>query len=283
MVDDKDVMKRRTLTLLLASQAGLSPVLTAEPLLNRITQKLKNAKPMKTAPASLVVRRSSERGHADHGWLKSYHSFSFADYYDPAHMGFRSLRVINEDHIAPGGGFPTHPHRDMEIFSYVVKGALQHKDSLGNGRVLQPGQIQLMSAGKGVLHSEFNPASDVTTHMLQIWIQPRQRGLVPSYTEWHPNPAHETDPKVLVISSDGRDGSATIQQDADVYRVRLPKGETLAQEVRSGRGVWFQLIKGSVKIGEVVLEAGDAISSEIEGTLSFTAGNDAEGLLFDLG
>lgn len=276
-------MKRRTLTLLLASQAGLSPVLTAEPLLNRITQKLKSAKPMKTAPASLIVRRSSARGHADHGWLKSYHSFSFADYYDPAHMGFRSLRVINEDHIAPGGGFPTHPHRDMEIFSCVVKGALQHKDSLGNGRVLQPGQIQLMSAGKGVLHSEFNPASDVTTHMLQIWIQPRQRGLVPSYTEWHPNPAHETEAKVLVISSDGRDGSATIQQDADVYRVRLPKGETLSQEVRSGRGVWFQLIKGSVKIGEVVLEAGDAISSEIEGTLSFTAGNDAEGLLFDLG
>lgn len=276
-------MKRRTLTLLLASQAGLSPVLTAEPLLNRITQKLKTAKNMKTAPVSVVVRRSSERGHADHGWLKSYHSFSFADYYDPAHMGFRSLRVINEDHIAPGGGFPTHPHRDMEIFSYVVKGALQHKDSLGNGRVLQPGQIQLMSAGKGVLHSEFNPASDVTTHMLQIWIQPRQRGLVPSYTEWHPNPAHETDPKVLVISSDGRDGSATIQQDADVYRVRLPKGESLSQEVRSGRGVWFQLIKGSVKIGEVVLEAGDAISSEIEGTLSFIASNDAEGLLFDLG
>ena len=283
MVDDKNVMKRRTLTLLLASQAGLSPVLTAEPLLNRITQKLKTAKNMKTAPVSVVVRRSSERGHADHGWLKSYHSFSFADYYDPAHMGFRSLRVINEDHIAPGGGFPTHPHRDMEIFSYVVKGALQHKDSLGNGRVLQPGQIQLMSAGKGVLHSEFNPASDVTTHMLQIWIQPRQRGLVPSYTEWHPKPAHETDPKVLVISSDGRDGSATMQQYADVYRVRLPKGETLSQEVRSGRGVWFQLIKGSVKIGEVVLEAGDAISSEIEGTLSFTAGNDAEGLLFDLG
>jgi redox-sensitive bicupin YhaK (pirin superfamily) len=279
-------MKRRTFTLILTAMAGLPPTLTAGPLLNRILQKKLNVhkpNPMKTATDSLIVRRSSERGHADHGWLKSYHSFSFADYYDPAHMGFRSLRVINEDHIAPGGGFPTHPHRDMEIFSYVVKGALQHKDSLGNGRVLQPGQIQLMSAGKGVLHSEFNPSSEVTTHMLQIWIQPRQRGLVPSYTEWHPDPAREAEPKVLVISSEGRDGSATIQQDADVYRVRLPKGESITQEIRSGRGVWFQLIKGSVTLGGITLEPGDAVSSETAGDLTFTAGADAEALLFDLG
>jgi redox-sensitive bicupin YhaK (pirin superfamily) len=238
---------------------------------------------MKTAQDTLVVRRSVDRGHADHGWLKSHHSFSFADYYDPAHMGFRSLRVINEDHIAPGGGFPTHPHRDMEIFSYVVKGALEHKDSLGNGRVLQPGQIQLMSAGKGVLHSEFNPSSEVTTHMLQIWIQPRQRGLVPSYTEWHPDAAREKDSKVLVISPDGRDASATIQQDAEVYRVRLAKGASIEQSVRAGRGVWFQLIKGSVRVGEVTLEAGDAVSSEVPGELIFTAIVEAEGLLFDLG
>ena len=276
-------MKRRSFTQLLTVTAGLPSAITAEPLLNRLTQNRLSNHSMKTATDSPIVRRSSERGHADHGWLNSYHSFSFADYYDPAHMGFRSLRVINEDHIAPGGGFPTHPHRDMEIFSYVVKGALQHKDSLGNGRVLHPGQIQLMSAGKGVLHSEFNPASDVTTHMLQIWIQPRQRGLVPSYTEWHLDPAREADPKVLVISSDGRDGSATIQQDADVYRIRLPKGESITQDVRSGRGVWFQLIKGTVTAGEVELEAGDAISSEIAGTLTFTASADAEGLLFDLG
>ncbi len=238
---------------------------------------------MKTTSDTLTVRRSHERGHADHGWLKSHHTFSFADYYDPAHVGFRSLRVINEDHIAPGGGFPTHPHRDMEIFSYVVKGALQHKDSLGNGRVLQPGQIQLMSAGKGVLHSEFNPSADVTTHMLQIWIQPRARGLVPSYTEWHPEPARDSDPKVLVISSDGRDGSATIQQDADVYRVRLASGQSVEQEVRGGCGVWFQLIKGRASVGGVALEAGDAVSSETAGTLRFTAGEEAEGLLFDLG
>jgi hypothetical protein len=214
--------------------------------------------------------------------LKSHHSFSFADYYDPAHMGFRSLRVINEDHIAPGGGFPTHPHRDMEIFSYVVQGALQHKDSLGNGRILKPGQIQLMSAGKGVLHSEFNPSSTETTHMLQIWIQPRQRGLVPSYTEWHPQPQQDQAPKVLVISSDGRDGSATIQQDADVYRIRLASGATVSHGVSTGRGLWFQLIQGRVTVGDVELRAGDAVATEAPGTFTMAATADAEGLLFDL-
>ncbi len=275
-------MKSRSFLRLLTASALAAPAGAGEPLLNRML-KQRNTTTMKTASENLVVRRSAERGHANHGWLKSHHSFSFADYYDPAHMGFRSLRVINEDHIAPGGGFPTHPHRDMEIFSYVVHGALQHKDSLGNGRVLQPGQIQLMSAGKGVLHSEFNPSADVTTHMLQIWIQPRQRGLVPSYTEWHPDPAREKDPKVLVISSNGREGSATIQQDADVYRVRLTTGQSIDQEVRRDRGVWFQLIKGSVTVGDVALNAGDAVSSEAAGTLVFTASEDAEALLFDLG
>lgn len=275
-------MNRRRLVQLLPLSAVATPVAAGVPLLDRLLNK-NQTKPMNTTSNTLIVRRSAERGHADHGWLKSFHSFSFADYYDPAHMGFRSLRVINEDHIAPGGGFPTHPHRDMEIFSYVVQGALQHKDSLGNGRVLQPGQIQLMSAGKGVLHSEFNPSSTVTTHMLQIWIQPRQRGLVPSYTEWHPDPAREKEPKVLVISSDGRDGSATIQQDADVYRVRLSAGDSITQEVRKGRGVWFQLIQGRVEVNGVALAAGDAVSSENAGTLSFTASTDAEGLLFDLG
>jgi redox-sensitive bicupin YhaK (pirin superfamily) len=273
-------MKRRTFHLLLATQAALTTAASGEPLLNRL---FNTRKTMKTATHSLTIRRSAERGHADHGWLKSHHSFSFADYYDPAHMGFRSLRVINEDHIASGGGFPTHPHRDMEIFSYVVKGALQHKDSLGNGRVLQPGQIQLMSAGKGVLHSEFNPSPDVTTHLLQIWIQPRERNLVPSYTEWHPDSASEAAPKVLVISSDGRDRSATIQQDADVYRVRLSKDESISHQLRNNRGLWFQLIKGNVTVSDTALSPGDAISTEVAGTLSFTATTDAEGLLFDLG
>ena len=273
-------MKRRTFHQFLATQAALTTAASGEPLLNRL---FNPKEPMKTATHPLTVRRSAERGHADHGWLKSHHSFSFADYYDPAHMGFRSLRVINEDHIASGGGFPTHPHRDMEIFSYVVKGALQHKDSLGNGRILQPGQIQLMSAGKGVLHSEFNPSPDVTTQMLQIWIQPRERNLVPSYTEWHPDTASEAAPKVLVISSDGRDRSATIQQDADVYRVRLSKNESISHHLRNGRGLWFQLIKGNVTIGDTTLTPGDAISTETAATLSFTATTDAEGLLFDLG
>ena len=237
---------------------------------------------MKTQTSPLTVRRSEERGGANHGWLNTKHSFSFADYYDPAHMGFRSLRVINEDFIAAKGGFPTHPHRDMEIFSYVVEGALAHKDSMGNGRTLKPGQIQLMSAGSGVFHSEFNPG-DTTTHMLQIWIQPRERGLTPSYTEWHPDPAKDGDAKVLVISPDGRDGSATIQQEADVYRIRLQAGDQTAHTLREGRGLWFQLIQGSVTIGDVTLEAGDAVSTERAGDWTVKATQDAEALLFDLG
>ncbi|HEY1083186.1 MAG TPA: pirin family protein [Prosthecobacter sp.] len=233
-----------------------------------------------------TLRRSNERGHADHGWLDSHHTFSFADYYDPAHMGFRSLRVINQDRVAPNGGFPTHPHRDMEIFSYVLEGSLAHKDSLGNGRELKPGQIQLMSAGKGVLHSEFNPSNKETAHFLQIWIQPASRSLVPSYTEWHPDPAKEKEPKVLVISPDGREDSATIHQDADVYRVRLgDSAPATAHEVKAGRGVWFQLIKGNAVVNGQELAPGDALSAEEAGTLTITSGGqgDVEGLLFDLG
>ena len=230
------------------------------------------------------IRKSNERGHADHGWLNSQHTFSFADYYDPAQMGFRSLRVINQDRVAPGGGFPTHPHRDMEIFSYVLEGTLAHKDSLGNGRELKPGQIQLMSAGKGVLHSEFNPSQTEPAHFLQIWIQPEARALVPSYTEWHPDPAKEKEPKVLVISHDGRDDSATIHQDADVYRVRLGATDRVEHEVKAGRGVWFQLIKGQVSINGETLKPGDALSTEDAGTLTLSStGEEVEALLFDLG
>lgn len=235
-----------------------------------------------TVVMKLTLRRSNERGHADHGWLDSYHTFSFADYHDPAHMGFRSLRVINQDVIAPGAGFPTHPHRDMEIFSYILYGALQHKDSMGNGRILKPGQIQLMSAGRGVTHSEFNPSSTEGGSLLQIWIRPREAGLKPGYTEWHPKPEHETAAKVLVISPDGREGSATIHQDADVYRVRLKVGESITHEVQNGRGAWFQLIKGSVKANETTLSPGDAVSTDDSGTLTFTASEEAEALLFDL-
>ena len=228
------------------------------------------------------LRKSSDRGHADHGWLKSHHTFSFADYYDPSHMGFRSLRVINEDHVAPGGGFPTHPHRDMEIFSYIVGGTLEHKDSMGNGRQLKPGQIQLMSAGSGVTHSEFNPSRDERVHLLQIWIKPRTQGLKPSYTEWHPSPASESQSKVLVISPDGRDQSATIHQDADIYRVRLKAGESISHDLKPGRGLWLQLITGKVTAAGSSLEAGDAINTELAGTFTITASEDAEALLFDL-
>ena len=230
----------------------------------------------------LKLRLSNERGHAEHGWLDSYHTFSFADYYDPAHMGFRSLRVINQDVIAGGAGFPTHPHRDMEIFSYILYGALAHKDSMGNGRTLLPGQIQLMSAGSGVTHSEFNPSQTEPGSLLQIWIRPRQNGLKPSYTEWHPKPEHETAEKVLVISSDGRDGSATIHQDADIYRVRLEAGKSTAHKVTTGRGAWLQLIKGTLTVNGTTLNPGDAISTDDAGTLTLTSTTNTEALLFDL-
>ena len=237
---------------------------------------------MKTNATGLNVRRADERGQADHGWLKSNHTFSFADYYDPAHMGFRSMRVINDDRVAPGQGFGTHPHRDMEIFSYVLEGALKHKDSLGNGRMLQPGQIQLMSAGQGVSHSEFNPAPDASLHFLQIWIQPRERGLTPSYTEWIPRPEHGDAPKVLVISTDGRDGSATIHQNADIYRLRLKPGQTVTHDLKAGRGAWLQIAEGLLTLNGVELQTGDGASTEQPGKLTFTATRPTEALLFDL-
>jgi redox-sensitive bicupin YhaK (pirin superfamily) len=238
--------------------------------------------PMKTKVSDLNIRRANERGHADHGWLKSNHTFSFADYYDPAQMGFRSLRVINDDRVAPGRGFGTHPHRDMEIFSYVLEGTLEHKDSLGNGRQLKPGQIQLMSAGSGVTHSEFNPSGNDTLHFLQIWIQPCERGLKPSYTEWLPDAENAEAPKVLVISPDGRDGSATIHQDADIYRLRLKAGQSVIHELKPGRGAWLQIAEGELAMNDVVLNTGDGASSETPGKLTFVASRLTEALLFDL-
>lgn len=235
-----------------------------------------------TTQPKLNVRRADARGAADHGWLKTHHTFSFADYYDPAHMGFRSLRVINDDYVAPGQGFGTHPHRDMEIFSYVLAGAMEHKDSMGNGRILQPGQIQLMSAGRGVTHSEFNPSDSEPLHLLQIWIQPRQRGLTPSYTEWRPKPEHAAAPQVLVISPDGRDGSATIHQDAEIYRLRLQPGQTVKHELKPGRGVWLHVADGEMKFNGVALTTGDGASTETSGTLTLTASQPTEALLFDL-
>ena len=237
---------------------------------------------MKTTATELNIRRADERGHADHGWLNSHHTFSFADYYDPAHMGFRSLRVINDDRVAPGQGFNAHPHRDMEIFSYVLEGTLEHKDSMGNGRQLKPGQIQLMSAGRGITHSEYNPSRKEPLHFLQIWIQPRERGLTPSYTEWLPQPEHANTAKVLVISPDGREGSATIHQDADIYRIRLKPGQTVTHKLRPGRGAWLHVADGALTFNGVSLATGDGASTDESATLTLIATKQTEAILFDL-
>jgi quercetin 2,3-dioxygenase len=238
--------------------------------------------PMKTTIIETTIRRAEERGLADHGWLQSRHTFSFADYYDPAHMGFRSLRVINDDRVAPGQGFGAHPHRDMEIFSYVLEGELAHKDSLGNGSVLRPGQIQLMSAGRGVTHSEFNSSKSQPLHFLQIWIEPRQKGLPPGYTEWHPKPEHAQAPMVLVISPDGREGSATIHQDAYIYRLRLQPGQTVTHHLQPGRGLWLHIAQGGLDLNGTPLQTGDGASTEEPGMLQLSATQPTEALLFDL-
>jgi redox-sensitive bicupin YhaK (pirin superfamily) len=230
----------------------------------------------------LLTRRSAERGHADHGWLQTWHSFSFGGYHDPKFMGFRSLRVINQDIIAAGEGFPPHGHRDMEIFSYVLEGTIEHRDSIGNHAQVQPGQIQVMSAGTGVKHSEFNPSATERLQILQVWIQPDRAGLKPRYAEWTPTTAQLNSPKVLIISNDGREGSAHISQDADVYRVKSPQAFTVVHELAQGRGLWFQLIAGEVTVGDVKLQPGDAVSSEQSGRFEFTSAGPVEALLFDL-
>jgi redox-sensitive bicupin YhaK (pirin superfamily) len=236
-----------------------------------------------TTQPTLHIRRAAERGHADHGWLESWHTFSFADYYDPSHMGFRSLRVINDDRIAGGGGFPTHPHQDMEIFSYLLAGSLAHRDSLGNNRVLKPGEIQLMRAGTGVRHSEFNPSPDAPAHLLQIWITPDTRGLAPAYSEWTPAPGHEADLKTLVISQDGRDGSAVIARDASIYLLKLPSGTQARHQLAAGRGLWLHVAKGSLRVDGSELFAGDALSLEMPAALEITStADDTEAILFDL-
>ncbi len=237
-----------------------------------------------TTNSKLTVRRAGERGHANHGWLDSWHSFSFADYYDPAHMGFRSLRVINDDRIAGGGGFPTHPHRDMEIFSYLLAGQLAHKDSMGNSRTLNPGEIQMMRAGSGVQHSEFNPSATEPAHLLQIWITPDTRGLAPAYTEWTPAPGREDEIKTLVISKDGRDGSASIAQDASIYLIKAGTGFSANHELAAGRGLWLHVATGSAIVNDIALSAGDAVSLEEPGEIKITSTSDNfQAILFDLG
>jgi quercetin 2,3-dioxygenase len=234
-------------------------------------------------PAStLALRRSADRGHFDHGWLRTWHSFSFADYHDPAHMGFRSLRVINQDIVAPGQGFPMHGHRDMEIFSYVVEGAIEHRDSMGNHARVVPGQIQVMGAGTGVRHSEYNPLPDQPMQILQVWILPEKAGLPPFYAEWTPTPEQKSAPKSLMISRDGRDGSARLRQDADVFRLLSPAGSTLTHQLRPGRGLWLQVVRGEAEVDGHRVGPGDGLSTEDAGSLSIRVLADFEALLFDL-
>jgi len=231
----------------------------------------------------MITRRpSAERGHFDHGWLDTRHSFSFADYRDPAHMGFRALRVINEDRIQPARGFPTHFHRDMEILSWVLDGALEHKDSLGNGSVIRPGDIQRMSAGTGVQHSEFNPSPTEPMRLLQIWILPERNGLEPGYEEQHFTPEERTDRLRLVASHDAREGSVGVHQDLDLYASVLTAGKRLQHTLKPGRHAWIQVAGGELLLNDTPLGPGDGAAASDESELELQATADAELLLFDL-
>jgi redox-sensitive bicupin YhaK (pirin superfamily) len=230
----------------------------------------------------IQLRKAEERGRADHGWLDSRHTFSFADYHDPGHMGFRALRVINEDRVSPGQGFGTHPHRDMEIISYVLEGALEHKDSMGTSSVIRPGEVQRMTAGKGVLHSEYNPSRTDPVHFLQIWIVPEKKGLTPGYEQKAFGDPERRNQLRLVASRDGRDGSLTIHQDAELYTTLLTKGEKVAQALRPGRHAWIQVTRGAVELNGKPMKAGDGAAASGEKSLELAAAADAEVLIFDL-
>jgi len=229
-----------------------------------------------------ILRPSEARGDADFGWLKSKHTFSFGSYFDPNHIGFGVLRVINEDRVAPSAGFPTHPHQNMEIISYVVSGGLEHRDSLGTGSVIRPGELQRMSAGTGVRHSEYNASDKDLVHFLQIWIVPEEDGLQPSY-EQKAFPEEERENALRLIGSrDGRDGSVTIHQDVDLYASLLGADRTLAYDIKPGRKVWLQLVKGRFSVNDQQLSAGDGVGLLDAGAISLTARENAEFLLFDL-
>lgn len=228
------------------------------------------------------IRRSHERGYADHGWLKSYHTFSFADYYDPLHMGFGPLRVINEDRVAPGAGFGTHGHRDMEIISYVLEGELAHRDSLGSGSVIRPGDVQRMSAGRGVRHSEFNHSQSQVVHFLQIWIEPNVLGIEPEYEEKRFTPEEKRGRLRLIASENGNDGSVRIHQDARVYAGLFDGGEQAALEVAPGRRIYVHVARGEVTANGERLSAGDALKLTDVRALELSQGAGAEVLVFDL-
>lgn len=231
----------------------------------------------------LSIRHAEERGLADLGWLDSRHTFSFGDYYDPAQMGFGPLRVINEDRVQPGQGFPTHGHSDMEIISYVLAGALEHRDSLGHGSVIRPGDVQRMSAGTGVRHSEFNPSEDEPVHFLQIWILPEAKGLPPGYEQKRFTDEDKRGRLALIGSRDGRGGSVTIHRDVDLYAVLLEEGDSVSHELAAGRKAWVQVARGSAALNGRQLYPGDGAAAEGPVTLTVTGTSETEVLLFDMG
>jgi hypothetical protein len=230
----------------------------------------------------LQIRRANERGYADHGWLKSFHTFSFADYQDPEHMGFGSLRVINEDRILPGSGFGTHGHRDMEIISYVLEGALAHEDNMGNGSTIVPGDVQRMSAGKGVLHSEYNHSEVDETHFLQIWIEPAVAGIRPSYEQKHFDAASKRGRLRLIASSNARDGSVLIHQDAAVYAALLDGSERIRHVLDPARRTYVHVARGKLTVNGQPLQAGDALKASGVAEIVLEHGEQAEIILFDL-
>ena len=230
----------------------------------------------------ITIRKSEARGHFDLGWLDTYHTFSFDQYYDSAHMHFRTLRVINEDRVAPGQGFPTHSHRDMEIITYILSGALEHRDSMGNGSVIRPGDVQRMTAGTGVGHSEFNPSQSEPVHLLQIWILPNARSLPPGYEQKFFAPDQRQGQLRLIASDDGRDGSVTINQDARVYAALLATAQKVTHSIDENRYAWLQLARGTIDLNGMELKAGDGAAVRQESELAITARDQAELLLFDL-
>jgi len=229
-----------------------------------------------------TLRKAAERGHAEHGWLDSWHTFSFGDYYEPQHMGFRSLRVINEDRVAAGKGFPTHPHRDMEILTYVLDGALEHKDSMGNGSVMRSGDVQRMTAGTGVAHSEFNGSRDTPVHFLQIWILPEARNLQPGYEQKNFTPAERQGKFKVVAARDGAGGAVVVHQDVKLLAGLFAEGEQENYALAPGRHAWLHVARGKARVNGVELSAGDALQVSDEPQLEVTGVNDAEVLLFDL-
>jgi quercetin 2,3-dioxygenase len=230
----------------------------------------------------ITVRKSEDRGHFDLGWLDTYHTFSFDRYYDPAHVHFRSLRVINEDRVAPGQGFPAHSHRDMEIITYILEGALEHRDNMGNGSVIRPGDVQRMTAGSGVSHSEFNSSRDEIVHLLQIWIMPDGRNLPPSYEQKFFTADDRSGNLRLIASPDGSAGSVTIHQDARVYAALLSDSQSIEHTLPANRYAWIQAARGTLTVNDLELKAGDGAAVSAEEKLEISAGENAELLLFDL-